>query len=249
MAADTSLKGKLRRRYSRLMHRRSVHTRPERPMVTFSFDDAPASAARTGAALLEARGVHGTWFISSGMVGDSSDMGPMADAQDIRRLLSAGHEIGCHTRSHLGCGLAAAAEISADVAANAARLAELGAPMPETFAYPFGDVSPAAKQVLAPRYFLLRALHHGMIEPGADLNQAPAVGIEGDDGQAVASRWIARALERRAWLILYTHDVQDSPSPWGCTPAALEGLIDMALQGGADIVTATEGCHRLGPAY
>ncbi len=248
-AADASLKGKLRRRYSRLMHRRSVHARPERPMVTFSFDDAPASAARAGAALLEARGVHGTWFISAGMVGGAGDMGPMADAADIRRLLAAGHEIGCHTRSHLDCGRAGAGEINADVAANAAGLAEFGARMPETFAYPYGDVSPAAKQVLAPRYFLLRALHHGLIEPGADLNQAPAVGIEGDDGQAVAARWIQRALDRCAWLILYTHDVQESPSAWGCTPEVLEGLIDMAIRGGADIVTAAEGCHRIGPAY
>ncbi len=247
--ADSSLKGKLRRRLARLMHRRTVHSRPDRPMVTFSFDDAPASAALTGAALLEARGLHGTYFISAGMLGTDSDMGPIATADDVRLLQAAGHEIACHTFAHLDCARAEALEITADVMANGRALAELGVTAPETFAYPYGDVSPGAKHTLAPRYYLLRALHHGLIEPGADLNQAPAVGIEGPGGPDIAARWIDRALARRAWLILYTHDVQATPSPWGCTPAALEALIEQAVAGGAEVVTAAEGCRRIGPAY
>ena len=42
---DRSLKGKLRRRLVRLAHRRPARVRLERPMVTFSFDDAPVTAA------------------------------------------------------------------------------------------------------------------------------------------------------------------------------------------------------------
>jgi hypothetical protein len=39
----------------------------------------------------------------------------------------------------------------------------------------------------------------------------------------------------RAWLILYTHDVRETPSPWGCTPDALDRLIDHARTAGCDI--------------
>ena len=101
---------------------------------------------------------------------------------------------------------------------NAAALGAWGAPAATTFAYPYGDVSLAAKMALGGRYDILRALHHGLIEAGTDLNQAPAVGIEGPDGEAIARGWIDRAVARRAWLILYTHDVVERPSPFGCTP-------------------------------
>ncbi len=247
-AADRSLKAKLRRRYARLVHRRAARVRLDRPMVSFSFDDAPLSAVEVGAPLLEARGALGTYFIAMGMAGLTGPMGRFAGAGDLERLVAAGHELGCHTYSHLDCGSASVADMESDVLKNRAALTGLGAPAPATFAYPYGDVSPAAKHTLAGRFVLMRALHHGLIRDGVDLNQAPAVGIEGPDGEAVATRWLDQALSDRAWLILYTHDVADDATPWGCTPQALSRLIDRALAGGADIVTVEEGCRRIGSA-
>ena len=245
-AADSSLKGKLRRRYARLVHRRPARVRLDRPMVSFSFDDAPLSAVENGAALLEARGARGTFFIAMGLAGRTGPMGRFAGAGDLERLVKAGHELGCHTHSHLDCGQASVADIEAEVLKSRAALTGLGAPTPVTFAYPYGDVSPAAKRALAGRFALLRALHHGLIRDGADLNQAPAVGIEGPGGEAVATRWLEQALSERAWLILYTHDVAEDATPWGCTPQVLGRLIDRALAGGADVVTVEEGCRRIG---
>jgi peptidoglycan/xylan/chitin deacetylase (PgdA/CDA1 family) len=243
--ADPSLRGKLRRRYARLVSRRPARGRPERPMLSISFDDAPASAAAAGAAILERRGLKGTYVRCTGLAGREGPMGRIADAVDIERLIAAGHEIACHTWSHLDCGQASASAIAEDVVKNKAGLVGLGAPEPATFAYPYGDVSPWAKAVLAPRFQLLRGLHHGLVRRGSDLNQAPAVGVEGEDGEALAWRWLDRAISERAWLILYTHDVADDPSPWGCTPAALERLIDAALASGVEIVTVAEGVHRI----
>jgi len=58
---DRSLKGKLRRRLIRLAHRRPARVKLARPMVSFSFDDAPATACEAGAKVLEARGLRGTY--------------------------------------------------------------------------------------------------------------------------------------------------------------------------------------------
>ena len=245
-AADASLKGKLRRRYARLAHRRPARVRLERPLVSISFDDAPESAADVGAAILDARGVKGTYFISMGLAGETGPMGRNAGPAQLRALLAAGHEIACHTHSHLDCGRASPEAVRADADRNRGALAELGAPDPEVFAFPYGDVSAGSKRVLGDRYRLLRALHHGVIHDGSDLNQAPAVGIEGADGESVARRWLERALAEPAWLILYSHDLGQTPSPWGCTPAALERLLGRALAGGAEVVTVGEGCRRIG---
>jgi peptidoglycan/xylan/chitin deacetylase (PgdA/CDA1 family) len=242
-SADRSLRGKLRRRYAKLLSRRAARLSLDRPMITFAFDDPPASAATAGAAILEERGLRGSYFVAAGLAGQASPMGDYADQTAVLRLKSAGHEIACHTYSHLNCGTADGRTIAADVAANDAALATLGVEA-ETFAYPFGDVSPTAKAVLDGRFSLLRALHHGVVEAGTDLNQAPAVGIEGPDGETLAARWMDAAAARKAWLILFTHDVKDAPSPFGCTPAVLGRLADRALALGFEVVTAAEGARR-----
>ena len=244
--ADRSWQGKLRRRIARLEARRAAPGAPPGPMVSFSFDDAPESAAGAGAEILERRGARGTYFIAMGLAGQGGPMGPNIDDAEIRRLSGAGHEIGCHTYSHLNCGQAPPGLTTGDVERNREALEALGVPEPVNFAYPYGEVSGRAKAALGGRYGLLRALHHGLIGRGTDLNQAPAVGIEGPDGEAVARRWLQRALAGRAWLILYSHDVRPGPSPYGCTPDALARLVDEALVGGGDVVTVAEGCRRIG---
>jgi peptidoglycan/xylan/chitin deacetylase (PgdA/CDA1 family) len=243
---DRSLKGKLRRRIVRLQARRPARVALERPMVSFSFDDVPISAVETAGAMLEAKGAHGTYFICAGLADQDSRMGRYAGREALLAAQARGHEIACHTYGHLDCGAADAAAIEGDIARNDAALTGWGAPPTTTFAYPYGDVSHAAKQVAGARFALARALHHGLIETGADLNQAPAVGVEGPDGEATALRWLDRAKARNAWLILYTHDVREAPSPVGCTPQVLQRIIDAAVEAGFDFVTVAEGASRIG---
>ena len=249
--ADASLRGKLRRRWVRAYARCPAVRAPDAPMVSFSFDDAPATAARAGARVLEARGVRGTFYLCAGLAGRTDGLGPYATEADMRRLAAAGHEVGCHTFSHLDCGRADEATIAADIARNAEALGALavgvlGVQATSTFAYPYGDVSASAKRVTRRRFSLARALHPGVVTRGVDLNQAPAVGIEGEGGEAAAHHWITRARAERAWLILYTHGVEAQATPYGCSTPALDGLVDRALGEGFEIVTVAEGAKRLG---
>ena len=242
---DRSLRGKVRRRWSRLVERRPLGARVTAPIVSFSFDDAPVTAVETGATLLEAAGARGTYYVSAALDGQDGPMGRYADRAAYARLASRGHEIGCHTYSHLDCGKADGKTIDADVARNTVALTDAGLST-RTFAYPYGDVSPQAKAALASRFGALRALHPGLVQTGADLNQLPAVSLEGDTGEARANDWIDRALSDRAWLILYTHDVAEPCSEWGCTPQALERLIARAQAGGAEVLTVEAALDRIG---
>ena len=242
-SADRSLYGKLRRRVARLVTTKPARLDLRRPMLTISFDDAPVSAAEAGAAILERHGARGTYFISSGLAGQESHLGRYTSAEDIARLAQAGHEVACHTFSHLDCGKAKAADIAAELNANRQALQAMGVD-PVTFAYPYGDVSPWAKALINDRFIAGRALHHGLITTGADLNQAPGVGIEGGDGYRIARAWMDRAAAVNAWLVLYTHDVRETPSDWGCTPLVLERLVSRALESGFDIVTFEQGARR-----
>jgi peptidoglycan/xylan/chitin deacetylase (PgdA/CDA1 family) len=172
-------------------------------------------------------------------------MGPYATWSDLQRLAAEGHEIGCHTFGHTDLGQADGRAAEQAVRENEAVFAQQGLPSPTTFAYPYGDVAAEPKAALASRYSLLRALHHGLIEAGADLNQAPSVGLEGPQGEHLVMTWLQRAAQRRAWLILTTHDVSRHPSRWGCTPDALTRVLDQAQALGFQIVTAAEGARPL----
>jgi peptidoglycan/xylan/chitin deacetylase (PgdA/CDA1 family) len=246
---DLSLKGKLRRRIVRLQHRRPVGpphgSRPVGPMISFCFDDVTDSALSVGAKLLEARGLCGSFFVCAGLLGERGHMGAYATRDQVVRAAAAGHEIGCHTYSHLDCGQAKADDIARDLDRNSQALAGLGLDRPTTFAFPFGDVSAEAKWIAGDRFRLCRALHHGVIGPGVDLNQAPAVGIEGDDGEAVARRWMQAASRQGGWLILYTHILGPAASEFGCSVDAFTRLVDEAIAGGFEIVTVERGAAIL----
>jgi peptidoglycan/xylan/chitin deacetylase (PgdA/CDA1 family) len=243
---DRSVVGKLRRRLVKLYARRPARRGPQdRPWLSVTFDDAPTTATTVGAEILKAHGAKGAYYISAGLLGLDGHMGPYAEWSDVERLHAEGHEIGCHTLDHTDLG-PAGAEITRDaVSTNRAALEAHGIPSPTTFAYPYGDVSFAPKAVLAPRFDLLRALHHGVIERGVDLNQAPSVGMEGPEGEQTARTWLRRAAERKAWLILTAHDVQAQPSPWGCTPDALRRIVKEAVDRGFEIITVAEGARRV----
>ena len=75
------------------------------PIVSFTFDDAPPSAATTGAEILEEFDVRGTYYLSGGWLGRFGDIQPLMTADQARGLALRRHEIGCHTFNHTDvCG-------------------------------------------------------------------------------------------------------------------------------------------------
>ena len=242
---DRGMAGKLRRRLTRLHARRPAPAAPGRGMVTFTFDDVPASSVHAGAPVLEARGLAGTWFVSMGLCGATAHLGRYAEPDELAALHARGHEVACHTFSHLDCGRVTSAAFAEDLDLSGEALGRHGW-APRTFAYPFGEVAFGAKREAGRRFALARSVRPGLLRRGSDLAQAPSVGLQGPEGEATALRWVARAARRRAWLILFTHDVQAEPSAWGCTPEALARVADAARAHGLDVVTAAEGARRMG---
>ena len=92
-SADAGLGAKLRRRYARLVHRRPARLDLGRPTVSFTFDDAPASAA-TAAAILERHEARGTYYLCAGLFDETGHMGRYINATEAADLAARGHEIG-----------------------------------------------------------------------------------------------------------------------------------------------------------
>src|SRR5262245_1736816 len=95
------LRMRLAHRVARHVPLRQHRMRNDRPIVSFSFDDIPVSAAATGADMLEAFGARGTFFIATSLFGRSTDDWRVADAEAVAALAQRGHEIGLHTHRHV----------------------------------------------------------------------------------------------------------------------------------------------------
>lgn len=244
---SSGLTGKLKRLKARLFERDPLHIAPERLVVSITFDDFPKSAVEVGQAELEKRGWRGTWYASAGFAGTDTHHGPMFDTDDIERLENAGHEIACHTLNHTDLGQASAEVARAQTEANYETLRDMGlkSGLP-AFAFPYGEASPASKRELATLFETLRGVRPGINRRGDDRNLLKAVGIDGGEaGLSRAREFVDEGRTRPGWLIFYAHDIQPSPTEWGCTPDEFTGLLEHIRTSGAKVLPVTQAYRWL----
>lgn len=238
----TDLAARLRRRSARVMATDTVRPRLSRGLVSLSFDDCPVSVRDNALPLLEARGWRGTVYACLGLVGHCNHLGEHMSGRDYRTAFEAGHEIGDHTYSHLDGLAQGPGRVLRDAERNTDALAALGIPAPKTFAYPYGEVTPALKRALRGRYRLLRGIHSprgGTV----DLALAASQRLYSAHMDAV-ERALEHCAAQRTWLILFTHDVRDAPSEFGCTPDEFAAVLERIARLGLDVATVAQGAER-----
>src|SRR4051794_20369635 len=94
------LGGRFQRTVSALSFRRQSQMRNQTPLISFTFDDFPCSAFRTGGRILKEAGLRGTFYASLGLMGTEAPTGKIFLLDDLRDAAAEGHEIGCHTYGH-----------------------------------------------------------------------------------------------------------------------------------------------------
>lgn len=213
-----------------------IHARPARftwpdGVVSFTFDDFPKSALSAGDSILQRHGARGTYYVSMGLAGMDRVVGPMFNAEDVRAAHCAGHEIACHTFSHPDCRGLRKSAILAEVRENAAGVSDLLGDYPlQNFAYPYGSVSPTAKRALGTRFSTCRGIRPGINRGWVDLADLMAVSVYHSHFE---ERKVRRLIDYNrsvgGWLIFFTHDVVEAPSPFGCQPAQLEAVVCYAV--------------------
>ena len=148
---------------ARVSHRLATHLRVESaplrnatPMVSFTFDDIPKSAATAGARILEDHGALGTFYVSGDLVGTTSPNWAVVEIQDLVALHDNGHEIGCHTFSHQRACDLDAQSLAKEIERNRDYLRTIDATITVgNFAYPFGYGSFVRKRQLKNRVQVL----------------------------------------------------------------------------------------------
>jgi peptidoglycan/xylan/chitin deacetylase (PgdA/CDA1 family) len=198
------------------------------PLVSFTFDDVPASAETNGAPVLDDRGVRGTFYVASGTCGTMDTYWRVIDREQVRALHDGGHEIGCHTFSHVGVDRLGALELDEECRRNGDLLRTLCPGVQLTnFCYPFGRASLPAKLRLEARFDSCRGIYEGINSGTIDLAMLRVIELY---DRTLTPDKLARVLrqtrQRNGWLIFYTHDVADEPSAIGCSPRLLRETIE-----------------------
>lgn len=243
-APRRDLISKVRRRLTQHYAARPATLNFAEPVLSITFDDFPSTAATTGARLLERHGARGTFYAASGMANVDGPCGPGFSEADIKRLAEAGHEIGCHTSSHADCAQQDVFSTLEDLARNRDALARMGAPAPRTHAYPYGETSHQVKDNLPPRFMSARGILPGLNVGAVDLAQLRAYPLFGASGIERVLGALKTAAKRKAWVIGFTHDVADAPSPWGTSSEDLELVLTEAQKLGFVVLPVTAALQR-----
>jgi peptidoglycan/xylan/chitin deacetylase (PgdA/CDA1 family) len=254
-------RGRLAIDATRLFFTRQVVVRTEVPIISFTFDDCPRSAFLEAGSILRRYGALGTYYVSLGLMGKQSHLGPMYRAEDLKELAHLGHELGCHTFGHCHSWNTPPDVYERAILENQQAFNDVlpGASF-QTFSYPFSGPRLAVKKV-AGRHFL--CCRGGGLKPGryffrhsgggqtfnsgiTDLNLLCAFFLEKSRGNPEAVKsLIGQNARARGWLIFATHDVCAAPSPYGCTPDFFEQVVHWALESGARILPVVKALEML----
>jgi len=228
-------------RLSRKTARRSA----SKPMISFTFDDFPRSAVSIAGRMLSDYGVRGTYYAALGLMGTKTVVGEMFDQSDLETLASAGHEIACHTFGHVLCSNVPDSELLANCRSNRMGIADvLHGYTCDNFSFPEGVVTLSAKTALNSVYKTCRTIEPGINRDPVDLGFLRANRIYSRCGIGKLKELIQQNQHEKGWTILYTHDVCETPSPYGCTPQEFREVLECATESGAEILSVSEARKR-----
>jgi peptidoglycan/xylan/chitin deacetylase (PgdA/CDA1 family) len=220
------------------------------PLVSFTFDDVPASAYTNGTAVLDERGVRGTFYVAGGTCGTMDDHWRVIEREQVRALYDAGHEIGCHTFSHVRVDRLGAVDLEEECRRNYELLRDLCPGIQLTnFCYPFGRASLPSKLRLERRFDSCRGIYEGVNSGTIDLAMLRVIELYDRTLTREKLRHVLnQTRERNGWLIFYTHDVTESPSSIGCTPELLNATIAAVQAENMQCLTVRDALATIGYA-
>lgn len=234
------------RRLARVVPFKPVTLRMDRPVIAFTFDDFPCSAASNAAPALEDAGMRGTFYYSTGLAGKLENGQRIVGPETVAEMAQRGHEIGAHTHTHIDVPRSSARLIRDEIERNKREIATLTGKTPTSFAYPFGRLNLRSKFLLRNQFVGLRGIQPGLNTGFTDLAHLGAQELYDCSSNLQSINALLDAAERNpAWLIFYTHDVKADPTNIGCSPAYFRQIVELVRRRGFVVETVADTLDRL----
>jgi peptidoglycan/xylan/chitin deacetylase (PgdA/CDA1 family) len=228
------------RKRARVFQRNIYNLRNPGAIISFTFDDFPRTAYLAGGEILRKYNFKGTYFASLGLMGKESPVGTLFYDVDLINLMNDGHEIGCHTYDHVDASEGDASRFEDSILKNQSALSQL---LPglyfKTLAYPKNNPHPKIKKLAGGYFKCCRGGGQAHNSHRVDVNMLKSVFIDFKNrDDIIALRTLIDINEKeKGWLIFSTHDICDSPSSFGCTPALFHDIVTYVADSGASVLT------------
>jgi peptidoglycan/xylan/chitin deacetylase (PgdA/CDA1 family) len=209
---------------------------PGQVLVSLNFDDCLASQLQA-AAMLEARGMRGTFYINSGKL----DLSGRLTLDQVRALRDAGHEIGGHTLSHPRLTSLSQDDQRREICNDRVALLNAGFRV-TSFAYPFGDKDATTRQIAIDCNYNSARESGGLRTATSSTSYPYAESVPPQDPYAIRTHGSVQASTTLATLQSYVLRAEESGGGWvpivfhhvcdGCgetyaiTPANLAAFLD-----------------------
>lgn len=235
-----------RRKWASYSFRKVVNVNLNESVITFTFDDAPISAFVQGGNILAKYGVGGTFYISLSLMNDV-DPTTRFTPQHLKTALARHNELGCHTYGHTELYTVSLEKGMSDIIKNQEILKTIAPGVAlENFSYPFGSQTRPIKKFVSGRFRSARGIEEGINQDQTDLYNLKTVKLyEQRYSLDFIYTKIDEAVACNGWLIFYTHDVQENPSEWGCSPAYFEAVVKKCTEMNIKILTVNEALNQI----
>jgi peptidoglycan/xylan/chitin deacetylase (PgdA/CDA1 family) len=239
--------GRYQRDVGCLLFRRAIKMRNRVAYVSFTFDDFPRAALHAGGEILIRLGLRATYYASFGLMGTNGPSGEIFVTDDIKQVIEQGHELGCHTFGHCHSLETTPRAFEDSVIRNSRALSEV---VPGTvfksFSYPISGPRLGTKRRVSRYFRCCRGGGQTFNTDTADLNLLKAFFLEKSrDNPGFVKEVIARNCRARGWLIFASHDISETPTPYGCTPSFLEDIIKYSVDSGARILPVSKALDAI----
>lgn len=222
---------------------------PERPIVSFSFDDAPRTAWEYGAPILEDAGGRATYYLAGGLIEAGQKELQLMTPEEGSDLAARGHELGCHTWAHPKLSAISGKALAADLERNAAFLTALdGRKSHRNFAVPYAMATPLRQKLLRQKFRTSRGGRAGINRGLTDLHYLSAVELRESflDASGI-EKWLDDLEQAPGWLILFSHHVAgNSPGGFGVSPKTFATVVESVARRGFAMLTIDAALDQLG---
>lgn len=142
-----------------------------------------------------------------------------------------GWDFECHTNTHPSLISLTNNQIGAELQAVNDAFTAHGCALPQHMAYPYGDYNDRVEGVVSKYRKSARTVSDNMMTyPVTNWYDMNAAQLVSTTAWSEIKGWIDTCISAKALLNIFTHDVSNNPSEYGCTPAILTQMLDYLVQ-------------------
>lgn len=211
--------------------------------LVICFDDALESVYTTGFPIFTAQGEKFTIAVIGNLIGGASN----CSAAELQEMAAAGHDMQCHTHTHINLASSTSGAITANLDANDAAFTAAGITPPIHISYPYGYYNKTAIDAMVGRRVSGRITTMQMadfipIYKDTDKFQLSSIYVDNldDAGLTALNLWLDDAKAKRYAIIVFAHGVTEAGSSMAISINKLNQIIDSAQAKGLDIITRSQ---------